>query len=98
MPLEIRPATVEDLPRARRFYVDRQYGGGIRPQDTVLIAEQEGELVSIVRLAPEQGTTVLRGMQVHPAFQRQRIGTQWLAAGAQELGSRPCFCIPYARP
>ncbi|MBA3968612.1 MAG: GNAT family N-acetyltransferase [Gemmatimonadetes bacterium] len=96
MLLEIRHATGEDLPRARQFYADRQYGGGIQPQDTVLLAEREDELVGIVRLASEQGTTVLRGMQVHPAFQHQGIGAQMLAAVAEELESRPCFCIPYA--
>ena len=96
MPLEIRQATAEDMPRARRFYTERKYGGEIRPEDSVLLAEEEGKLVGVVRLATEEGTTVLRGMQVHPAFQRQGIGTQLLASVARVLGAQPCFCIPYA--
>jgi N-acetylglutamate synthase-like GNAT family acetyltransferase len=96
MPFDIRRASVEDLPRIRQFYADRQYGGGVQPQDTVLVAEVDGGLVGLVRLAPEHGTLVLRGMQVHPSFQRQGIGTRILAVLADELGEQPCFCIPYA--
>jgi GNAT superfamily N-acetyltransferase len=96
MPLEIRRAVAEDIPRAREFYAERQYGGGLQPGDTVLLAEQDGELVGIVRLVPEEGTTVLRGMQIHPSVQRQGIGKQLLSAVAQVLGERACFCIPYA--
>jgi N-acetylglutamate synthase-like GNAT family acetyltransferase len=96
MHLEIRRATAEDTPRARAFYAERGYNGGITPQDTVLIAERDGDLVGVVRLAPEEGTIVLRGMQVHPAVQRQGIGNQLLAAIVRELGSSECFCCPYA--
>jgi len=96
MPVEIRHVTAEDMPRARRFYADRQYGGGICPADSVLLAEHEGKLVGIVRLAPEEGTVVLRGMQIHPAFRRQGIGMRLLAEIARTLGTQSCYCIPYA--
>lgn len=96
MTLEIRRARPDDTLRAQQFYAARRYGGGIGPGDSVLIAEHDGELVGIVRLAPEQGIIVLRGMQVHPAFQHQGIGTQLLAAVARVLGTQVCFCIPYA--
>jgi GNAT superfamily N-acetyltransferase len=62
----------------------------------VFLAECDGELVGIVRLAAEEGVIVLRGMQVHPRFQRQGIGRKILATVAQELDGRDCFCIPYA--
>jgi len=35
-------------------------------------------------------------MQVDPKFQRQGIGKRLLAAVAQNLAGRGCFCIPYA--
>jgi GNAT superfamily N-acetyltransferase len=92
----IRRATADDLLRALEFYAERGYGGGIAAEDTVLLAEHDGVLIGIVRLAPEEGEIVLRGMQVHPSVQRQGIGTQLLAAVERELGSRSCFCIPYA--
>lgn len=78
------------------FYAERRYGGGIRPEDALLLAEHDGELIGIVRLTTEEGVVVLRGMQVHPRFQRQGIGKRLLAAVAQELDGRGCFCIPYA--
>lgn len=95
-PVEIRRAAAEDIPRAREFYAERGYGGGIAPDDTVLLAERGGDLIGIVRLAPEEGEIVLRGMQVHPSHQRQGIGLQLLAAVEGALGNRTCYCIPYA--
>ena len=74
----------EDISRVLNFYAERCYGGGIRPEDAVLLAEHDGELIGIVRLTTEEGVVVLRGMQVHPRFQRQGIGKRLLAAVAQE--------------
>jgi GNAT superfamily N-acetyltransferase len=96
MLIEVRRAMAEDISRAVNFYAERRYGGGIRPEDAVLLAEHDGELVGIVRLTAEEGVVVLRGMQVHPRFQRQGIGKRLLATIAHELGGRGCFCIPYA--
>ena len=94
--VEIRHALVRDIRRAQEFYADRGYSGGIGPDDAVLLAERTAELVGIVRLVPEQGVTLLRGMQVHPSVQRQGIGKQLLASVADVLGRQACFCIPYA--
>jgi GNAT superfamily N-acetyltransferase len=96
MLIEIRHATADDISRVLNFYAERRYGGGIRPENAVLLAEHGGELVGIVRLTAEEGVVVLRGMQVHPRFQRQGIGKRLLATVAQELDGRGCFCIPYA--
>jgi GNAT superfamily N-acetyltransferase len=96
MSIEVRRAMAEDISRALKFYAERRYGGGIRPEHAVLLAERDGELVGIVRLAAEEGVVVLRGMQVHPRFQRQGIGRRLLATVAQELDGRGCFCIPNA--
>jgi N-acetylglutamate synthase-like GNAT family acetyltransferase len=96
MSIEVRRAMAEDISRALNFYAERRYSGGIRPEDAVLLAERDGELVGVVRLAAEEGVVVLRGMQIHPKFQRQGIGGRLLATVAQELDGRVCFCIPYA--
>jgi GNAT superfamily N-acetyltransferase len=74
MLIEVRRAMAEDISRAVNFYAERRYGGGIRPEDAVLLAEYDSELIGIVRPTPEEGVVVLRGMQVHPRFQRQGIG------------------------
>jgi predicted N-acetyltransferase YhbS len=96
MLIEVRRAMAGDMSRIANFYAERQYGGGIQPNDIVLMAERGGELVGIVRLASEEGVVVLRGMQVHPSFQRQGIGKKLLWTVAQELDGTACFCIPYA--
>jgi GNAT superfamily N-acetyltransferase len=96
MLIEVRRAMAEDISRVVNFYAERRYGGGIRPEDAVLLAERDGDLVGIVRLAAEEGVVVLRGMQVHRGFQRQGIGRRLLASVARELDGRGCFCIPYA--
>src|SRR6476660_688442 len=87
MLIEVRCAMAEDISRVLKFYAERRYGGGIQPEDALL---------GIVRLTTEGGVVVLRGMQVHPRFQRQGIGKRLLAAVAQELDGKGCFCIPYA--
>ncbi len=96
MLIEVRRAIAEDISRVLNFYAERRYGGGIRPEDAVLLAEHDGELAGIVRLTTEEGVVVLRGMQVQPRFQRQGIGKRLLATVVQELDGRSCFCIPYA--
>jgi hypothetical protein len=37
------------------FYAERRYGGEIRLEDAVLLAERDGELVGTVRLVAEDG-------------------------------------------
>jgi N-acetylglutamate synthase-like GNAT family acetyltransferase len=96
MQVEIRRASAEDILRVLQFYADRGYGGGTTPSDTVLLAEAGGQLIGVVRLAPEHGTTVLRGMQIHPDHQRRGVGSRLLARISEELGESACYCIPYA--
>ncbi len=81
----VHRATLEDLPRIRRFYERWQYRGEVRSDDIVLIAEQDSAIIGVVRLAPEHGMIVLRGMRVEPGFQRKGIGTRLLQAVSTEL-------------
>jgi GNAT superfamily N-acetyltransferase len=95
MSARVHRATPGDLPRVQRFYEHWQYRGEVRPDDTVLIAERDGAIIGVVRLAPEHGTTVLRGMRVESDFRRQGIGTRLLEAVVANLTGH-CYCIPYA--
>ncbi len=96
MAQQVRCATAADLSGVRRFYATSQYSGQLRPEDKIFIAEHEGLIIGVVRLVAEGGTTVLRGMQVQPEFQRQQVGSRLLAATVGALGPRPCYCIAYA--
>ena len=51
MLIEVRRSTAEDVSRVLRFYAERRYG--IRPEDALLLAEHDGELIGIVRLTTE---------------------------------------------
>ena len=88
MLIEVRRAMAEDISRVLKFYAERRYGSGIRPEDALLLAEHDGELIGIVRLTTEEGVVVLRGMQVHPRFQRRGIGKRLLAAVAKSWMAR----------
>jgi len=88
-------AQLHDLERIQIFYNQCCYGGGLNSEDFVLIAHLEQKIVGAVRLCPESGFSVLRGMQVSAPFQRQGIGTQLLQACAEQLADRVCYCIPW---
>ena len=96
-PVRIRVADPGEHARARAAYEAWGYEGGVQPADTVLLAEAAdgGELLGLVRLTLEEGTRMLRGMQVAPTAQRRGIGTRLLHALVEGLGDGPCYCVPY---
>ncbi len=95
--LSIREALRADMSDVGRFYEAAGYRGSVTERAVVLLAHRGGEIVGLVRLEPEQGTLVLRGMQVRDDCQRQGIGTALLAAVAGRLGDTLCYSVPYAR-
>ena len=85
-----------DISRIAAAYIEWGYGGGIAPDDTAWAAEAAGELIGVVRVAPEHGTLVLRGMRIAEQWQRLGIGTQLLTSVSSWLGEgRKCYCVPY---
>jgi N-acetylglutamate synthase-like GNAT family acetyltransferase len=94
-PVQITQAGPDDLPAIRDLYAQAGYGAAIDGADTVLMAKVDGQLAGVVRLCMEQGVTVLRGMQVQPAFQRQGVGSALLAACVPVLDRGPAYCLPY---
>ena len=92
----VETARDSDLVEAQRFYDSRGYGGAaIEPGDIVVLAKNDTKIVGIGRLCREYGFTSLRGMQVSPEFQRQGLGSRILQRLESELGSHPCYCLPY---
>lgn len=94
--IEIAAAAPEDLTGVAALYAAAGYGAPVDAADTVIVARLIGRVVGAVRLCPENGVTVLRGMQVAPAFQRQGLGARLLAACAPHMAGREVFCLPYA--
>jgi GNAT superfamily N-acetyltransferase len=95
MNTNVRIAQPADLPKALAAYRAWNYQGGVGSDDTVWLAEFAGESIGVVRVAPEEGTLVLRGMRVAERWRRQGIGSQILRAVAEWLGNRECYCVPY---
>jgi GNAT superfamily N-acetyltransferase len=88
-------AAPAELDEVRAFYARAGYGGTVAEQDVTLVARVDGRLVGVVRLCPESGITVLRGMQVDPAHQRSGLGRRMLAACRPWLERGPACCLPY---
>lgn len=85
-----------DLDRIAAFYRTAGYGGGVSADDITLAATVAGQIVGAVRLCREAAVTVLRGMQVDPAFQRQGIGRTLLRHCLPHLEGGAAYCLPYA--
>lgn len=86
----------DDVPEVAALYRACGYRGGIADADLTFAAKVDGTIVAAVRLCPEGGTKVLRGMQVLPGFRRQGIGSNLLRACVSHLDSGQCWCLPYA--
>jgi N-acetylglutamate synthase-like GNAT family acetyltransferase len=93
--IAIRLAAPADRSRVQEFYRAVGYGREISAADRVILAEEDGKIVGLLRLAFEEGVTVLRGVRVVEALQRRGVGTQLLERTASELGDAACWCIPY---
>lgn len=94
-PVTVTMALPQQLQQVAAFYAAAGYGGGVSRSDTVLCAESGARLVGVARLCEEQGDTVLRGMQVHPDFQRRGVGKLLLTHCAPHLRKRMAWCLPY---
>lgn len=95
MPVEIYRAGQADYDEIASLYAEARYGAAIGMDDTVLVARSSVQIIGAVRLCPEQGVMVLRGMQIRTAFQRQGIGARLLAACQPYLDRGEAFCLPY---
>jgi GNAT superfamily N-acetyltransferase len=92
----IRIGQTSDTNRILSLYESLGYRQGIARDDTVWIAEASGEPIGIVRIAPEFGVLVLRGMRVAEPWRRRGIGTQMLRAVDTWVDGRACYCVPYS--
>jgi GNAT superfamily N-acetyltransferase len=87
---------LSDYPQVAALYQECGYRGGITVADTAIAAKIGDTIVAAVRLCPEGGVTVLRGMQVLPPYQRQGVGSKLLSACVPYLNAGTSYCLPYA--
>lgn len=91
----VRAARADEQNRTNAAYAKWGYSGKAELEDTVILAELDGELVGLVRQTLEGGVVMLRGMYVALNMQRQGVGTAMLGEFVKHLGKRDCYCIPY---
>ena len=91
----VRGIAPSEFPQVIRFYHQTGYNGGLTEHDRVLVAEHGGRILGVLRLCPEAGTLVLRGMRVLSPLQRQGIGSTLLAGAVAYLSEEDCYCLPH---
>ena len=77
------------------FYNRVGYGGGLYPDDRLLVARENRSIVAAVRLCDEEGFLVLRGMYVAEERRGQGLGSRLLESASSAIGSSECWCVPY---
>lgn len=93
--MEIRRATLSEYSEISHFYYSVGYKRGCLQSDIVLIIRDQGNLIGAVILATENGTSVLRGMQIHAEFQRKGYGSLLLEEFRKLVLKEECYCLPY---
>jgi N-acetylglutamate synthase-like GNAT family acetyltransferase len=88
--------TQADFPSLQAFYSSVGYLGTITADCIVISARTADAIVGAVRLAPENGVLVLRGMMIAPSYQRRGVGTRMLRELSKLMRGRECFCLPHA--
>ncbi|MEM8814926.1 MAG: GNAT family N-acetyltransferase [Pseudomonadota bacterium] len=78
------------------FYALTSYSRPIADTDRVVVAEDQGQVVSAVRIEQVDDVFVLRGMYTHPSRVRQGIGASLLRAVEHKLAGRDSYCLPFA--
>lgn len=79
----------------KQFYGVVGYYQELDPQDSVVIATIDDCIVGCCRLCKENEASVIRGVQVHPHYRGQGIGSRLLRAVTDLLGQEECYCLPF---
>lgn len=90
-----RQLTGDEYFLAQSFYHSVAYKQAAEPQNKFFGAFDGGELVGLVRLALEENTWVLRGMQIKPSRQIFGIGTKLIKLLEHEIENTVCYCLPH---
>lgn len=94
--VSIRRAGPDDVERVNAFYAASGTSGRASKEDTVVLAEREGDIIGVVRLCAEHGRLVLRSMRVGEGDRGRGVGARMLRVAETLIGERPCYCLPHA--
>lgn len=93
--ISVAVAVGDDLAEVVQLYKLVGYGGGVSATDVTIVARTNSRLIGAVRLCHEGDFKVLRGMHVHPDYQRQGIGRLLLSHCSSHLDDSHAYCLPY---
>lgn len=85
--------SIEDV---QEFYETVGYSVPVLPQDKIVVARKNGEIIGAVRVCHENDLLVLRGMQVSSSYQGQGLGSKMLVEIDKHIKDCECWCLPYA--
>jgi GNAT superfamily N-acetyltransferase len=88
--------TIASLSEVQTFYASVGYFQVVTADCIVISARSRDTIVGVVRLSPENGVQVLRGMMIAPSYQRRGIGTRMLWEASKFMNPPECFCLPHA--
>jgi GNAT superfamily N-acetyltransferase len=83
----------QELAEVRTFYAECGYRGGVSSEDAIVATTKGNRIIGVVRLCPEGGVLVLRGMEVRLEHQRRGIGSLMLQELDKLIGKRGCWGI-----
>ena len=91
---KISKMAANQFSEAQEFYTSVGYLQSIQQTDIVVSATLGNQVIGIVRLAFEEGFTILRGMMIAPHCQRRGIGTLMLNELRKHI-TNDCLCLPH---
>ncbi len=96
--MQIQRSVARALPQLCAFYQQCGYKGTIVGDSDVFYVTEQQNLIAALRLSPEQGVWVLRGMQVAKPYRGQHLGRHILQVVADYLSQqqRACYCLPFS--
>ena len=94
--ISIRVGTASDIERVNEYYNSHQRSSDASASDFLLLAEDDNQVVGVVRLCFEERYHLLRGMYLTAAYRGQGIGSQMLHQLAKYIGNQDCYCLPWA--
>ena len=94
--MKIQSATASGLNNLETFYNITGYDGKVAPEDRVVYATIEGNIIGVGRLSDEEGVLVLRGMRTLKEHRGHGVGKAILGSLVSECNNRDCYCIPYS--
>ena len=91
----IRVTDGREKARVDAFYASEGRRTRIVLAEKLVVAEENGVIVGVVRLCEEEGHGVLRTMRVREAWRGQGLGTGMLKAFAPLVAGRDCYGLPF---